>query len=363
MAIESRCFGKCADGQEVTLYCLSNSRGMRASVIDYGAILVKLEVRDVHGETRDVVLGFDSVEKYEQNPCFFGATIGPNANRIADAKFTIDGVTYQLDINDGNNNLHSHAELGFHKKIWDVSTTDSSVTFTLKAEDGELGFPGSRIFQVTYTLDEDNALTIHYHAQSDKKTVINLTNHTYFNLNGHKAGSIEDHELWLKASHYTPVVAGAIPTGEIAPVAGTPMDFTESKRVGSEINADFEQLALTGGYDHNWVLDDWNGSLQHFASLKAPDNSVQMKAFTTLPGVQFYAGNFIQPLEGKEGASYNARCGMCLETQYFPDSANRPEFPSCIFGGEKEYDSVTVYQFRQTVAKDVERFFKNHDKE
>lgn len=345
MAIERKGFGTDKEGRQVTLYTITNSKGMQASVTDFGAILVSLMVPDANGEVRDVVLGYDSAESYWNNSCFFGSTIGPSANRIADARFTIDGITCQLDVNDNDNNLHSHRELGYHKRMWEVRCADDSVTFRLKDKDGSLGFPGNKEFEVTYTLREDNALQIHYHAVSDKKTVINPTNHTYFNLKGQGNGTIQDHELQLNASCYTPVAAGSIPTGEIAPVAGTPMDFTASRTIGEEIDADFEQLKLTGGYDHNWVIDGWDGSLRQFATAKAPDGSIVMKAFTTLPGVQFYAGNYIEPDKGKNGASYDFRGGFCLETQYYPNSANEPAFPSCIFGEGKEYDSVTVYQF------------------
>lgn len=213
--------------------------------------------------------------------------IGPNANRIGGAKFELDGVSYQLDVNDGPNNLHSHIDKGYHKLLWTAETTDNSVTFSLEDKDGNMGFPGNKKVQVTYSLSEDNALTLHYHGSSDKKTVMNFTNHTYFNLDGHNSGSIENHELQLNASCYTPVVAGAIPTGEIAPVAGTPMDFTSSKVIGKEINEDFEQLKLTSGYDHNWVIDGWNGEVKEFAVVKAPKSGRVMKAYTNLPGVQF----------------------------------------------------------------------------
>ena len=344
MAVEVKAFGE-KDGRQVSLYILTNANGMKAEVTDFGANLVSLWVPVEGDEARDVVQGFDSVEGYAKNPSFFGSTIGPNANRIANASFTIDGVTYPLDANDGANNLHSHRELGYHKRMWDAECGENCVVLRLTDEDGSMGFPGNKVFTVTYTLGDDNDLRIAYQATSDKKTVINPTNHTYFNLDGHGAGTILDHELWLNASAYTPVVAGAIPTGEIAPVAGTPMDFTTPKKVGLEIDADFEQLDLTGGYDHNWVLDGWDGSLKHFATLKSTDGKVVMKAYTTLPGVQFYAGNCIGADTGKEGAAYGRRCGLCLETQFYPNAVNTPEFPSCVFGGDTEYDSVTVYRF------------------
>ena len=278
MAVEKSVFGKSPDGQEVMLYTLKNSKGMQVSLTNLGAIIVKLMVPDKAGNVADVVLGFDKAEDYYKNPSFFGAVIGPSANRIGGASFEVDGVNYQLDVNDGPNNLHSHFDKGYHKLLWTAETTDNSVTFALEDSDGNMGFPGNKKVQVTYTLSEDNALTLHYHGSSDKKTVLNFTNHTYFNLDGHDSGSIEAHELQLNASCYTPVVEGAIPTGEIASVAGTPMDFTAPKVIGKEINEDFEQLKLTGGYDHNWVIDGWNGELKEFAVVKAPKSGREMKA-------------------------------------------------------------------------------------
>ncbi|MBP3351954.1 MAG: galactose mutarotase [Lachnospiraceae bacterium] len=343
MAVTKRDFG--VEGQQATLYTLENSKGMKAEVTDFGAILVNLYVPDAKGNVDDVVLGYDSLTGYLSNGSFFGATIGPNANRIANAKFTIDGVEYQVDINDGPNNLHSHMQDGYHKKLWAAEVGENSVTFTVTDEDGYMGFPGNKEFSITYTLDEENGLTLHYHAKSDKKTIMNPTNHTYFNLDGHKAGSIEGHSLLLKASNYTPVVKGAIPTGEIASVKGTPMDFTELKEIGKEINEKVEQLRLTMGYDHNWVVDDWNGELRHIATVVAPVSGRVMHTYSTLPGVQFYAGNCIGADTGKEGAAYGRRCGLCLETQFYPNAVNTPEFPSCVFGGDTEYDSVTVYRF------------------
>lgn len=345
MAIKKRSFGVTAEGQEVFLYTLENSKGVKAEVTNFGAILVNLFVPDAKGEVADVVLGYDTLEEYMVNGNFYGATIGPNANRIGGAAFAIDGVEYKLAANDGENNLHSDRTLGYHKKIWSVEEGDNRVTFTLKDADGHMGFPGNKELSVTYALDEENALTLKYHGISDKKTVINPTNHTYFNIDGHKSGSIEGHTLQLKASAYTPVVAGAIPTGEIASVKGTPMDFTEAKVVGKEIDADFEQLKLTGGYDHNWVIDGWDGSLREFATVTGAVSGRKMVCYTTLPGVQFYAGNYIEPENGKDSAQYDFRNALCLETQYYPNSVNTPEFPSCIYGEGREYDSITVYKF------------------
>ena len=346
ITIEESVFGTYTDGTKIKLFTLTNENGMSISVTDLGAILVKAIVPDKNKAAADVVLGFDKAEDYLYNPSFFGAVIGPNANRIAGASYEIDGHTYQLDVNDNENNLHSHKDHGYHKCVWTAALCDNSVTFSLEDSDGNMGFPGNKSMSVRYTLSDENELKIHYHGTSDKRTILNPTNHTYFNLEGHDSGRMEDHELWLGASRYTPVVAGAIPTGELAAVEGTPMDFTTSKKVGRDIGQDFEQLRLTGGYDHNWVVDDWDGSLRHIATVKAPVSGRVMKVYTTLPGVQFYAGNFIDEQKGKEGANYGFRMGLCLETQYFPDSVHHTNFPSCVFGPEKEYDSETVYKFQ-----------------
>lgn len=345
MSITKRNFGTDRQGREVTLYTLENHNGMKAEVTDLGAILVNLYVPDKNGRLDDVVLGFDSAAGYLKNGSFFGATVGPSANRIGGASFTIDGADYQVDVNDGPNNLHSHMEKGYHKQLWDAQVGENSVTFTITDTDGNMGFPGNKVLQVTYTLDEENGLTLHYHGTSDKKTILNPTNHTYFNLNGHKSGNIEGHELQLLASHYTPVVEGAIPTGEIAEVAGTVMDFTQPKAVGKEIRADFRQLLLTQGYDHNWVVDGWDGELRKIAVVTAPESGRRMITYSTLPGVQFYAGNCISPEPGKDGAFYDKRSGLCLETQYYPDSIHQPQFPSCVFGEGRDYEATTVYRF------------------
>ncbi len=345
MSIVTREYGVTPEGEKITAYAISNSKGMCAEVINYGAILLSLKVPDKSGKIEDVVLGYEKLEGYYDNPSFFGAVIGPNANRVGNAEFVLDGVRYTLDKNDGENNLHSHIEKGYHKAVWSAKADDNSVTFTLEDVDGNMGFPGNRKYTMTYSLDEENRLTLHYHGTSDKNTIINFTNHTYFNLNGHNAGRIEDHVLCIKGSNYTPTVPGSIPTGEIVPVAGTPMDFTKPCRVGDRIEEPFEQLVMAGGYDHNWVIDDWNGEMQQIAEVTAAGTDRVMKVYTNLPGVQFYAGNFVKPAAGKEGATYGVRTGLCLETQFFPDTANKPNFPSAVFGPDREYDSTTVYQF------------------
>lgn len=337
---------KCC-GKDVYLYTLENKNGLKAQVINYGAILVRMFVPDKTGKVEDVVLGYDNLEDYYSNGSFFGATIAPNANRIAGAAFTIDGVEYKLDANENGNNLHSHFDKATHKQFWDAEEiADNAVKFTVKMGDGELGFPGNKVLSLTYTLTDENELRLDYEGTSDKKTIINPTNHTYFNLAGHASGKILDHTLWLNASAYTPVVAGSIPTGEIAPVKGTPMDFTKAKRVGDEIEADFEQIKLGLGYDHNWVIDNYEeGKLQQIAEVHEPTTGRGMKVFSDLPGVQFYAGNCIADTTGKDGVTYSVRTGLCLETDYFPNSANEPSFPSAVYGPERPYKATTIYQF------------------
>ena len=278
MAINTSVFGKYPDGRDIMLYTISNSRGMKAAVSNLGAAIVKLLVPDSRGQVADVVLGYDKGEDYLKNGCFFGVVIGPSANRIGNAAYQIDGVTYHVDVNDGVNNLHSHMDKGYHKLLWDAKINDNSVTFLLEDTDGNLGFPGNKKISVTYTLDEENALTLHYHGTSDKKTILNLTNHTYFNLDGHDSGTMVDHELWLAASQYTPAGPGCIPTGEVTTVSETPMDFTASKKISRDIQAGTEQLRIGNGYDHNWVIDGWDGTLRHFATVKAPVSGRVMKA-------------------------------------------------------------------------------------
>lgn len=345
MSVTKKSFGLAPNGSEIFEYILENKKGMKAVVINYGAILTQLWVPDSKGEIKDIVLGYDDIKDYYENGSFFGATIGPNANRIANASFSIDGVKYNIDVNDGPNNLHSHMELGYHKAVYDAATTDNNVTFTTKDNDGNMGFPGNKDISVTYSLNEECELGIHYEVASDKKTIINMTNHSYFNLNGHDAGSIEDHVLTLNASKYTPVIEGAIPTGELADVKGTVFDFTSPKRIGENINDDVEQLKLVKGYDHNWVVDADNGKVIKIANVSAKGTDRQMEVYSDLPAVQFYAGNCIAPTKGKNNVEYGPRHGMCLETQYSPDTANRPEWPSAVYGPDRKYVSTTIYKF------------------
>lgn len=343
MQIES--FGKTKEGNEVFLYTLENSKGMKASITNYGANLVRLLVPDKKKEIKDVVLGFDSVSGYESNPSFFGALIGPSANRIGGAAFTLNGKTYALKKNNGENNLHSDEKKASHKRIWEVQNGTESLCLTLSIADGEMGFPGNKDFKVTYTLTEQNELKIHYEVTSDQDTIINPTNHSYFNLKGHGEGNIMDHKITLQAAFYTPADKTSIPIGEITSVEGTPMDLREETKIGEKIDSDFEQLQFAGGYDHNWVTDSCNGEIRRIAVVKAPRDLRIMEVYTDLPGVQFYAGNFIDEQIGKEGAAYGKRSGLCLETQFYPDSIHKPGFPSVVFGPKRKYESTTIYKF------------------
>ena len=345
MGMTTKEFGMTPAGEKVTMYILSNSKGMSAEIMDFGATLVGLKVPNDKGEVADVVLGYDSLEKYQDNSSYFGVTVGPNANRIGGAAFTLEGVRYEIQKNDGDNNCHSHNQEGYHKRMWQAEISENSVKFVLEDKDGSLGFPGNRKVSVAYTLDEDNRLTLEYSGSSDKNTILNMTNHSYFNLKGHGNGSIEDHILYMAAKCYTPTDPDKIPTGEIAPVEGTPMDFTKPRTIGSRIDDDFAPLALAGGYDHNWVLDNWNGQLKLIAAVTSPEAGREMKVYTTLPGVQLYAGGGLSDEKGKAGAVYERRGGFCLETQYYPDTANKPQFPSAVFGPERPYHSVTVFAF------------------
>lgn len=345
MGIVKEKFGTMKTGEEIYLYTLENKNGMQARIINYGAALVNLMVPDRNGEVADVVLGFDKLEDYYENPSFLSVTVGPNANRIAGAAFELNGKEYHLAVNDGPNNLHSDMDHGYQKRVWTAEEGENSLTLTVEGKDGDLGFPGNKKVTMTYTLTDDNELKLAYRATSDQDTLINLTNHTYFNLSGHDSGSIEGHLLCLHAGHFTPVLPGAIPTGEIAPVEGTPLDFTEMKQIGKEIGADCEQLKLVQGYDHNFVLDGADGTMREVAEVEDPKSGRRMKVFTNLPGIQFYAGNCITKQEGKGGAHYAPRTGFCLETHYFPDSIHHPGFPQAVFGPDRVYESETIYQF------------------
>ncbi|HEY1754201.1 MAG TPA: aldose epimerase family protein [Bryobacteraceae bacterium] len=344
-------FGKDKDGGTVQIYTLTNKQGMEARITPYGATLVSLKTPDRKGALADIVMGFDSVEGYTQTPPppYFGATIGRYANRIGGAKFTLDGKTYTLDKNDGANSLHGGFH-GFDKLLWTAkpSVTDDGQTLELSylSKDGEEGYPGNLSVTVTYTLTPANEIRIHYTATTDKDTVINLTNHSYFNLGGHDAGDISDHLLTINADKFTPVDAGLIPTGELRDVEGTPFDFRVPHAVGERINADDEQIKLGRGYDHNWILNRTGTSLEFAARVTDPKSGRVIEVFTTEPAIQFYTGNFLDgSFHGKGGKLYQHRGALTLETQHYPDSPNHPDFPTTTLKAGQHFDSTTVFRF------------------
>lgn len=341
-------FGKNKEGKVVSLYTIENENGMVAKVTDFGAILVELWVRNSKDELIDVVLGFDNAEQYLDDGNNFGATVGPIANRTANAKTTIDGVEYTLEVNDaGVNNLHTSFYGGYQKQLWNATVLDdeNAVEFSLERPDMDLGLPGNRKVTVTYTLTDEDEVVIEYTGTSDKNTLINMTNHTYFNLSGHDSGNILKEELVLNASNFTETQPGAIPTGNIIPVEGTPLDFYEAHEIGERILEDNDQLKAVNGYDHNFVVDDYDGEMGLIATLIDNNSGIVMDTYTDLPGVQLYSANWVNGEKGKNGAVYGKWQGVCLETQFFPNSANEPNFETPLFGPDKEYRSTTIYQF------------------
>jgi aldose 1-epimerase len=345
MDIQQQSFGRLANSTEVEIFTLTNSSGLRARVMTYGATLVSLEVPDRNGQLADIVLGHDSLEGYldpARNP-YFGSIVGRYGNRIARARFTLDGVEYQLATNNGENHLHGGIK-GFDKVVWKAEPVREAgavgVKLTHLSRDGEEGYPGNLATAVIYWLTEANELRISYEAETDKATPVNLTHHSYFNLAGQGEGDILGHELTLNASHFTPVDEGLIPTGEVRPVEGTPWDFTVPKFIGAEI------AAVPGGYDHNFVLQDGEGTLKLAASVYEPASGRVMEIYTTEPGIQFYTGNFLDgTITGKGGKVYKKHYGFCVETQHFPDSPNNPSFPSTILRPGQKYSSLTVHKF------------------
>ncbi len=348
-------FGKTKNGDTVYRFVLANTKGFEAVVISYGAALVSLRAPDRNGKSADIVLGYDSLDGYEQDKAFFGATIGRYGNRIAGGQFTLDGTVFHLPKNDGPNSLHGGSR-GFNKRIWsgvDRSRADAQVLeLTYTSQDGEEGYPGTLKVQVTYTLPEEtNELRIDYSATTDKDTVVNLTNHSYFNLSGVASQEILEHQLLLRALEFTPVDSTLIPTGELRAVCCGPFDFTKATAIGARINQGDEQLKFGKGYDHNWVLERTNkGGLQVAAVVFEPTSGRVLEVLTTEPGIQFYSGNFLDgTVRGKGGQLYGQRTGFCLETQHFPDSPNHASFPSTVLRPGQVYRTTTV--FRLTTRK------------
>lgn len=343
MFTQKSSFGQTPDGKQIVLFTLTNNNGLKAVLTNYGAILVALEAPDREGKLADLTLGFDDLAGYMENPPYFGATIGRFGNRIAKAKFTLNGEEYQLAANNGENHLHGGI-VGFNKVVWEYKTWETeegpSVKFTYLSPDGEEGYPGNLDVTVIYTLTQSNELKIDYSATTDKATPINLTHHTYWNLGGHDSGSMIDHILMINADNFTPVDENLIPTGKLAPVAGTPMDFNTPTPIGERI----EQV--DGGYDHNWVLNKGAGEVSSLAGrAKDPKSGRIMEVWTSEPAMQFYAGNFLDGIKGKNGVAYERRFGFCLETQHYPDSINQPNFPSVVLQPGQVYKQVTTHKF------------------
>ncbi|MFE5915607.1 aldose epimerase family protein [Streptomyces sp. NPDC056468] len=342
-------FGKLADGTKVHSWSLANG-GTRMKVLSYGGVVQSLEIPDRRGRLANVSLGFDNIEDYAAKSPYFGALIGRYGNRIGKGRFTLDGKAYQVNVNDGENSLHGGAQ-GFDKRVWDVEPfakgSDVGLHLYYTSVDGEMGYPGTLKVKVTYTLTKHGDWRIDYAATTDKATVVNLTSHVYWNLAGEGSGTIENHQLKIDASRYTPVDSGLIPTGQLAPVAGTPFDFRRTKAIGEDLREAHQQLLYGKGIDHNWVLDKGiSPRPEWIATLKDPSSGRTLRMATTEPGLQFYSGNFLDgTLVGTSGRTYRQGDALCLETQHFPDSPNKPSFPSTVLRPGQTYRSTTVHSF------------------
>lgn len=342
-------FGKTTEGVPVMLYTFTNAAGNEVSVCSYGGTIVSVKVPGRDGRRADVVLGYDDLSGYESRKYFFGASIGRCGNRIGKGRFTLNGRQYQLNCNEHSNHLHGGFK-GFDTKVWDCTVVHGgagdSLSLCLISPDGDENYPGNLRVAMTYSFSDNNELTLHYTAVSDADTVCNLTNHSYFNLAGHDSGSVLSQQLKFYADRFTEVDSESIPTGNSPEVAGTPFDFCEFHSIGERIDADFEQLRFTGGYDHNMVLRPGNGTLRPAAELYDEASGRHMVCLTTCPGVQFYAGNFIDGTQkGKGGCAYQKRAAVCLETQFAPDAVNHPEWESPVLKAGGKYDETTVYRF------------------
>ena len=343
-AVRVETFGSTSKKEEAVLYTLTNENGMSASITNYGAALVKLNVPDKEGKLRDVVLGYDDVTGYEKGGGSFGAPVGRNANRIGGAVITIQDKTYELEKNENGNNLHSGTNY-YNKRIWNVGEkTDSKIEFVLHSPDGDQGYPGTLDMHVTYELTEDNELRLIYDAVPDQDTIINMTNHSYFNLDGHDSGNVLKELVTLDADYFTRADAQSIPTGELVDVTGTPMDFRMPRALGEAIDADYEAVRLGKGYDHNWVLKN-NGKFDKVAQAVSEKSGIVMEVWTDLPGMQMYTANFLDNEHGKNGAVYGIRDAVCFETQYFPDAVHHENFASPICKKGMPYHTVTSYKF------------------
>ncbi len=346
--VTQEAFGHLPDGREVRIFTLTNRHGLRARVTEYGAILVSMEAPDRAGKSADLTLGYDTLAGWLDNPAYLGATCGRFGNRIGGGKFTLDGKEYVLATNNdpGGIPCHLHGGLnGFNKVLWSGRITDEGVEFSYVSPHGEEGYPGNLTVRLTYALTEANELVWSVDATTDAPTIVNIIHHSYWNLSGDPATAADDHLLEINAASYLPTDAGMIPTGEIATVAGTPMDFTKPTVIRERSEQDFEALRIANGYDHCWVLNG-GGGVRLAARLKDPKSGRVMEVHTDQPGVQFYAGNFLDgSVSGKRGVQYPRRGGLCLETQRFPDSPNKPAFPSCVLRPGETYRHVLIHKF------------------
>lgn len=350
-SINQSFYGTTADGKAVDQYTLTSASGMEVQIITYGGIITSMKVPDRDGVFGNVVLGYSTLAGYESQTVYLGALIGRYGNRIGGAKFTLDGKTYPLAANDGASSLHGGTK-GFDKVVWTAEPipgdADVGLKLTYLSPDGEEGFPGNLSVTVVYTVTADSAIRVDYRAVTDKPTIVNLTQHSYFNLDGNGAGTIYDHVLSINADHYTPTDAGSIPTGEIAPVDGTPFDFRVPKAVGKDIRSNHPQIVGALGFDHNWVLNRAAGDpmLRHAALVYSPKTGRRMETLTTEPGVQFYTSDYLNgSFVGSSGGTYRQSDALCLETQHYPDSPNKPNFPSTRLAPGETYQSTTVYRF------------------
>lgn len=337
-------FGHLPSGEAVLRYTITNQRGVSASLLNYGATWQTMFVPNRKGELVDVVLGYDTVEEYQKNFMYLGCTVGRVANRIRNARFTLGGVEYKLNANMGDSCLHG-GNIGFDKKIWQAQIDGDSVLFSLTSPDGDEGFPGTLSAVVIYTLDEENALSIQYMLNSDQETIQNMTNHAYFNLAGQQATVLEQ-TLWIDADTFTRIDETTVPTGEIAPVLGTPLDFTIAKPIGRDIDARVEHIDTAGGFDHNFVLNHKKGGVEQIATAIDPVGGVAMDVFTDQPGVQLFTPSDFSYMTGKGGVKYGPRPAFCLETQHFADAMNHPHFPSIVLRAGEVFSSETIYRFR-----------------
>ena len=349
MSITKRFYGKTLEGNEVCIFTLSNSNGMVSEITNYGGIIVSVFVPDKRGNFDDIVLGYDKLDGYLKQGPYFGAIIGRHANRIEDARFEINGIEYHVNKNDGKNHLHGGLK-GFDKVVWNAEIIkqehNECLQLTYRSKDGEENYPGNAQVKVIYNLTEDNALKIDYFAVSDKDTVINLTNHSYFNLSGHAAGNILNHELMINADKFTVINDECIPTGEIRDVNGTPMDFTVLTPIVPGLSSNYEQIICGNGYDHNWVLKVSGKSAEKAAELFDTHSGRLIEVYTTKPGLQFYSGNFLDGTQiGKDGAVYGKGSGVCLETQFFPNALKHKHFPSPILKAGQQYYYTTILKF------------------